>query len=205
MQVPVFSPDSESNSLQLDEKIFSVAFNEPLVHQLIVRYSAGGRSGTRAQKNRAAVRGGGIKPWRQKGSGRARAGTIRSPLWRGGGKIFPATTQDFSQKMNKKAYCQGMRSIFSELLRQNRLHIIRDFQVPTPKTKEFLTYLERFSVKKPVLILTHEMDKNVYLGSRNVPGVEVQSAKQVNPHSLVKHESVLMTVDAVRHVEEWLV
>lgn len=205
MQVPVFYPDSETDSLQLNEKIFSVAFNEPLVHQLIVGYGAGARSGTRAQKNRAAVRGGGIKPWRQKGSGRARAGTIRSPLWRGGGKVFPATTQDFSQKMNKKAYSKGMCAIFSELLRQNRLRVIRDFQIPTPKTKDFLAYLERFSVQKPVLILTNQMDKNVHLGSRNVPGVEVQLAKHVGPHALVKHESVLITVDALHHVEERLV
>lgn len=211
MQVSVFSPGTESaaagttaEGVQLADKVFAAEFNEPLVHQLVVSYAAGGRLGTRAQKNRSAVRGGGIKPWRQKGTGRARAGTIRSPLWRGGGKIFPAATQDFSQKVNRKAYRQGIRSIFSELLRQNRLHIISDFQVESPKTKNFLANFARYGVAKPALLLMRELDERICLSSRNVPGVEVQEVRQINPLSLIKSESVLMTLDAARDVEEWL-
>lgn len=211
MQVSVFSPGEASattetgaNYIELNEKVFSVAFNEPLVHQLVESYAAGGRLGTRAQKNRAAVRGGGIKPWRQKGTGRARAGTIRSPLWRGGGRVFPATTQDFSQKINTKSYRQGMRSIFSELLRQNRLRVIGDFQVSTPKTKDFLNTLEPYAVKKPLLLLMKGPDKNIYLSSRNLSLVEVKEVKRVDPISLIKSETVLMTPGAVQQVEEWL-
>ncbi len=182
---------------------FGVQFNEPLVHQVVTAYLAGGRSGTRAQKNRSAVRGGGTKPWRQKGTGRARVGTIRSPLWRGGGKIFPATTRDFSQKVNRKMYRAAMRSIISELVRQDRLWICDELSVTAPKTQELHTKLKRLGAED-ILIVQETVDANLALSARNLYRVTVCSVKQLNPVQLIGHERVAMTSGCVKQVEEWL-
>jgi large subunit ribosomal protein L4 len=193
-------PQSE---LQVSDKAFAADFNEPLVHQVVVAYQAGGRSGTRAQKNRAAVRGGGRKPWAQKGTGRARAGTIRSPLWRGGGKTFPATTADFSQKVNKKMHRAALRAILSELLRQDRLMAIDDFTMETPKTKALVEKLNKLGAND-ALIVTQDMDQNLYLSARNLHRVNVCNVAAVDPVSLIRHKKVIMTVAAVKRFEELL-
>jgi len=193
-------PQSE---LQVSDKAFAADFNEPLVHQVVVAYQAGGRSGTRAQKNRAAVRGGGRKPWAQKGTGRARAGTIRSPLWRGGGKTFPATTADFSQKVNKKMHRAALRAILSELLRQDRLMAIDDFTMETPKTKALVEKLNKLGAND-ALIVTQDMDQNLYLSARNLHRVDVCNVAAVDPVSLIRHKKVIMTVAAVKRFEELL-
>jgi len=192
-----------SKDLEVSATTFGRDFNEALVHQVVVAYLAGARSGTRAQKTRAEVRGGGAKPWRQKGTGRARAGTIRSPLWRGGGKIFAAKPQDHSQKVNKKMYRGAMQAILSELVRQDRLVIVEDLGMTQPKTKDLLTKLASLGLKD-VLIVTGQWDANLYLSARNVPKVDVQQAPNIDPVSLMKYEKVLMTVDALRKLEEVL-
>jgi len=189
--------------LQVSDTAFAADFNEPLVHQVVVAYQAGGRSGTRAQKNRAAVRGGGKKPWAQKGTGRARAGTIRSPLWRGGGKTFPAATADFSQKVNKKMHRAALRAILSELLRQDRLMTIDDFTIETPKTKALVEKLNKLGADD-ALIVTQNMDQNLYLSARNLHRVNVCNVAGVDPVSLIRHKKVIMTVAAVKRFEELL-
>ncbi len=194
---------SKTNSVQVSATTFGRDFNEALVHQVITAYLAGARSGTRGQKTRAEVRGGGAKPWRQKGTGRARAGTIRSPLWRSGGKVFAATNQDHSQKVNKKMYRGAMQSILSELVRQGRLMIVENLEIKQPKTKELMTKLKDFGLQE-ALIVTGEWDSNLYLSARNVPNVDVRRAPDVDPVSLVKFEKVIMTVDAIRKFEEVL-
>lgn len=194
---------SKTHSVQVSATTFGRDFNEALVHQVITAYLAGARSGTRGQKTRAEVRGGGAKPWRQKGTGRARAGTIRSPLWRGGGKVFAATNQDHSQKVNKKMYRGAMQSILSELVRQGRLMIVENLEIKQPKTKELITKLKDFGLQE-ALIVTGEWDSNLYLSARNVPNVDVRRAPDVDPVSLVKFEKVIMTVDAIRKFEEVL-
>lgn len=191
------------SELQVSDTAFAADFNEPLVHQVVVAYQAGGRSGTRAQKNRAAVRGGGKKPWAQKGTGRARAGTIRSPLWRGGGKTFPATTADFSQKVNKKMHRAALRAILSELLRQDRLMTIDDFTIETPKTKALVQKLNKLGADD-ALIVTQNMDQNLYLSARNLHRVNVCNVAGVDPVSLIRHKKVIMTVAAVKRFEELL-
>ncbi|HRE32534.1 MAG TPA: 50S ribosomal protein L4, partial [Candidatus Berkiella sp.] len=157
-----------TNSIDVSEVTFGRDFNEPLVHQVVVALMAGARAGTKKQKTRAEVRGGGAKPWRQKGTGRARAGTIRSPLWRKGGVIFAATPRDHSQKVNKKMYRGAMSSILSELVRQERLHAVNEFSVDQPKTKVLLDKLKEFNLDR-VLIVVDKLDENLYLSSRNVP------------------------------------
>lgn len=194
---------SKSSAVQVSATTFGRDFNEALVHQVITAYLAGGRSGTRGQKTRAEVRGGGAKPWRQKGTGRARAGTIRSPLWRGGGKVFAATPQDHSQKVNKKMYRGAMQSILSELVRQDRLIVVENIEIMQPKTKELLAKLKELGLQE-ALIVTGEWDSNLYLSARNVPKVDVRRAPDVDPVSLVKFEKVIMTVDAIRKFEEVL-
>lgn len=190
--------------LEVSEAVFGVRFNESLVHQIVVAYQAAGRQGTRAQKNRSAVRGGGTKPWRQKGTGRARAGTIRSPLWRGGGKIFPASPADnFDQKVNKKMHRGALRSILSELLRQDRLLTIDDFSMTQPKTKDLVSKLTQLGTTD-VLIVTENHDNNLALAARNLPYVEVCNAAAADPVSLIRHEKVLMTRDAAKRFEELL-
>lgn len=187
--------------VSLAEKVFGCEFNEPLIHQVVVAYAAGARAGTRGQKSRSEVRGGGKKPWRQKGTGRARAGTIRSPLWRGGGKTFAAKPQNYTQKVNKKMYIAALRSIFSELLRQNRLVLTESFVVAKPKTQEVLKQLFELGLKN-VLIITDSVEKNLYLATRNLFKVGVSDVEGINPMSLVKYDNVLLTLPALRQIEE---
>ena len=166
------------SALKVSDAVFGADYNEALIHQAVVAYQAGARQGTRGQKNRSAVSGGGAKPWRQKGTGRARAGTSRSPIWRGGGKTFPAVTQDFSQKMNRKAYRSAIRSILSELVRQERLVVADDFKVEEPKTKQLVAKMKDLRLDD-VLIVTHELDENLILASRNLYHVGILEAQEI--------------------------
>jgi large subunit ribosomal protein L4 len=190
-------------ALSVNEAAFGREFNEALIHQVVVAYMAAGRAGTKAQKTRSEVSGGGQKPFRQKGTGRARAGTIRSPLWRHGGVIFAAKPRDFSQKVNKKMYQGAIRSILSELARQERLIVVPALTLDTPKTKDLVAKLAELGAND-ALIVTSEVTENLYLAARNLPQVDVRDVKGVDPVSLLRHGHVLMTVDAVRAVEEWL-
>ncbi len=196
---------SGQTKIDVSANTFGRDFNEALVHQVITAYMAGGRAGTRAQKTRAEVSGGGIKPWAQKGTGRARAGTIRSPLWRTGGIIFAAKPQDFTQKVNRKMYRGAMSSILSELVRLNRLMIVKEAELvaKTPKTKDLLKKLESFGVNEALLIVK-DWNANLYLASRNLSKVEVCEVKKIDPVSLVKYKTVVITEDAVRQIEEVL-
>lgn len=194
---------ANGSALKVSEAIFGADYNEALIHQAVVAYQAGARQGTRGQKNRSAVSGGGAKPWRQKGTGRARAGTSRSPIWRGGGKTFPATTQDFSQKMNRKAYRSAMRSILSELVRQERLVVSDDVKVSEPKTKQLVAKMKELNVED-VLLVTHEFDENLALASRNLYHVGILEAEEINPVSLIGFDKVVMTSEAVKQIEEKL-
>lgn len=193
----------EKKDVTVADGAFARDFNEALVHQAVVAHMAGARAGTKAQKTRSQVRGGGKKPWRQKGTGRARAGTIRSPLWRGGGKIFAASTRSFEQKLNKKMYRAAMASIFSELLRQERLVVVDSFTVAEPKTKALIAALQALDVTSGVVILS-EFDANVFLGVRNLPHVDVLTVSGLNPVSLVGADKVVITVAALKQVEGWL-
>jgi len=192
-----------TGTVEVADATFGKEFNEALVHQVVTAYLAGGRQGTRAQKNRSDVRGGGKKPWRQKGTGRARAGTIRSPLWRSGGVTFAARPQDFSQKVNRKMYRAAMRSILSELVRQERLVAIEEFSVEAPKTKQVAAKLKELNLEK-VLIVTEEVDETLYLAARNLPHVDVVDVAAADPVSLVAFDKVLVTVSALRKFEEKL-
>ncbi len=204
MKLNVVNESGKSKSdIEVSDVVFAAQFNESLIHQVVTAYQAGGRQGTRAQKNRAAVRGGGAKPWAQKGTGRARAGTIRSPIWRGGGRTFPAQTRNFSQKVNKKMYRAAMRSILSELVRQDRLVTVDTLQMDAPGTKGLVAKLSKLGASN-VLILTAEDDRNLSLSARNVPGVAVASANHVDPVSLIRHEKVVVTADALKRIEESL-
>ena len=189
--------------IKVSESTFGRDFSEALVHQVVTAYLAGGRAGTKAQKNRSAVRGGGRKPFRQKGTGRARAGTIRSPIWRGGGKTFAATPRDHSQKVNKKMYRGAMQAILSELVRQERLIVVDSLEVKEPGTKALISRLTDLGFETG-LIVTNELDENVYLSSRNVPGVYTLDVSGIDPVSLVAADKVIMTVDAVEKIQEWL-
>jgi len=193
----------KNSKVDLADSSFGVAFNEPLVHQVVTAYLAGARAGTKAQKTRSQVRGGGAKPWRQKGTGRARAGTIRSPIWTGGGRAFAARPRDFSQKVNRKMYRGAMRSVLSELIRQERLLLTEKFGVSAPKTKELKTKLDELQVKN-VLIVVEGFDENLCLAARNLVHVDVLEADTVDPVSLVGHENVVMTVAAAKLLEERL-
>ena len=187
-------------SVELADASFAAPFNEPLVHQVVVAYMAGARAGTKAQKTRAEVRGGGAKPWRQKGTGRARHGSTRSPIWVGGGRAFAARPRNFDQKVNRKMYRGALRSILSELVRQDRLVLTETFAVSAPKTKEFVAKLADFGVTKG-LVVVEGFDMNLWLAARNVPNVEVVDASSVDPVSLVAAERVVMTVPAARILE----
>jgi large subunit ribosomal protein L4 len=190
-------------ALEVSDATFGREFNEALVHQVVVAFGAGARQGTKAQKTRAEVRGGGKKPWRQKGTGRARAGTIRSPIWVGGGRAFAAKPRDFEQKVNKKMYRGALKSILSELVRQERLIVVENFSVEAPKTKELLLKLNELELKD-VLIVTAEVDENLFLASRNLYKVDVRDVQGIDPVSLIAFEKVLMTVEAVKQLEEAL-
>ncbi|WP_108447072.1 50S ribosomal protein L4 [Halomonas denitrificans] len=192
-----------AGAVEVSDATFGKEFNEALVHQVVTAYLAGGRQGTRAQKNRSDVRGGGKKPWRQKGTGRARAGTIRSPIWRSGGVTFAARPQDHSQKVNRKMYRAAMRSILSELVRQERLVAVDAFTVEAPKTKQLVAKLEELGLEK-ALIVTEEVDENLYLAARNIPNVDVVDVAAADPVSLVAFDKVLVTVSALRKFEEKL-
>jgi len=191
------------NAIKVSEAIFGRDFSEALVHQVVTAYLAGGRAGTKAQKTRSDVRGGGRKPWRQKGTGRARAGTIRSPLWRGGGATFAARPQDHSQKVNRKMYRGALQAILSELVRQERLIVLDTFDVSSPKTSELLAQLATHDFAKG-LIITPEIEGNLFLASRNIPGIYALDVASLDPVSLVAADKVIMTVDAVKKIEEWL-
>ncbi|MDH3787637.1 MAG: 50S ribosomal protein L4 [Xanthomonadales bacterium] len=189
--------------IKVSESTFGREFSEALVHQVVTAYLAGGRAGTKAQKNRSAVRGGGRKPFRQKGTGRARAGTIRSPIWRGGGRTFAATPRDHSQKVNKKMYRGAMQAILSELVRQERLVVVGSFEVKEPRTGALISQLAELGFETG-LIVTNELDENVYLASRNIPGVYTLDVSGIDPVSLVAADKVIMTVEAVEKIQEWL-
>ena len=194
---------ASGGTVTVSEVAFGKDFNEPLVHQVVTAFLAGARQGSKAQKNRAAVSGGGRKPWRQKGTGRARAGTIRSPLWRSGGKTFAAEPRDFSQKVNRKMYRGALRCIFSELVRQERLVVVDEFNIDSPKTKQVASKLKDLELSS-VLIVTSEVDENLYLAARNLPKVDIRDASGVDPVSLIAFEKVLVTVPALKQLEEAL-
>ena len=194
---------ASKNSVELSDGNFGRDFNETLVHQVVTAYLAAARAGTKAQKSRSAVRGGGAKPFRQKGTGRARAGTIRSPLWRSGGTTFAAVPRDYEQKVNKKMYRAAIRSILSELVRQERMIVVDKFSVDAPKTKMLAEKLKAMDVSN-VLIVGSEIDDNLFLSARNLPHVDVVEAKRVDPVNLVRFEKVIMTVAAVSALEEML-
>jgi large subunit ribosomal protein L4 len=189
--------------IKVSEATFGRDFSEALVHQVVTAYLAGGRAGTKAQKNRSAARGGGKKPWRQKGTGRARAGTIRSPIWRGGGRTFAATPRDHSQKVNRKMYRGAMQAILSELVRQDRLLVVDSLEIAESRTAVLLDKLSELGFETG-LIVTNELDENVYLASRNVPGVYTVDVSGIDPVGLVAADKVIMTVDAVEKIQEWL-
>ena len=191
------------NAIKVSEATFGRDFSEPLVHQVVTAYMAGARAGTKAQKNRSDVRGGGRKPFRQKGTGRARAGTIRSPLWRGGGRTFAARPRDHAQKVNRKMYRGAIQAILSELVRQDRLVVLDSIELSAPKTSELLAKLSQHGFEKG-LIVTPEVEGNLFLASRNIPNVYVLDVASLDPVSLVAADKVVMTVDAVKKIEEWL-
>ena len=192
---------ASTKSITVSDEAFGKEFNESLIHQVVTAYMAGARAGTRAHKNRSAVRGGGAKPFRQKGTGRARAGTIRSPLWRGGGKTFASVTQDHSQKVNKKMYRGAMRSILSELIRQDRLVAVDTFAVDAPKTKVLNDQLSAMGLGN-VLLVTAAEDTSLTLAARNLKSVAITEARHIDPVCLIGFEKVLMTADAIKQVEE---
>ena len=190
-------------AVELSDTAFGREFNEALVHQVVTAYLAGARQGTRAQKTRAEVSGGGIKPWRQKGTGRARAGSIRSPIWRAGGRAFAAKPQDWSQKVNRKMYRGAMQCILAELIRQERLILVEELSVSGPKTKELIAKLGELNASR-ALIVTKEVDENLYLAARNIPHVNVLDTSEVDPVSLIAFDKVIMTVEAAKQFEEAL-
>jgi len=204
VDLAVISMDGrKAGAVALSENAFSQEFNEALVHQVVTAYLAGGRSGSKAQKTRSEVRGGGTKPWRQKGTGRARAGTIRSPLWRSGGTTFAARPRGYRQKVNRKAYRQALRSILSELLRQKRLHVVKELSLAEPKTRDLAAILKKLDLGD-VLLVTHDLDRNLALAARNLPYVEICEVRDANPLSLIRHQNVLMTTEALKQFEERL-
>ena len=190
-------------SVELAETAFAREYNEALVHQVVVAFMAAGRQGSRAQKNRSAVSGGGKKPWRQKGTGRARAGTTRSPIWRSGGVTFAAQPQDHSTKVNRKMYRGALRCIVSELIRQQRLVAVESFSVQAPKTKALLAQLKDLELSN-ALIITEEVDENLFLAARNVKAVDVRDVDAIDPVSLISYDKVLITVPALKKLEEVL-
>ena len=193
----------ESGSVDVAEAAFGVAYNQSLIHQVVTAYLAGARAGTKAQKNRAAVRGGGTKPWNQKGTGRARAGTIRSPIWVGGGRTFAAQPRDHSQKVNKKMYRAALRSMLSELVRQDRLVVVESLELEAPKTKLLATRLKALELPN-VQILNEAFDEKLFLAARNLPHVGICDAASIDPVVLIRFEKVLVTLPALKLLEERL-
>lgn len=191
-------------TLELADVTFGAEFNQSLVHQVVTAFQATGRQGTKAQKNRAAVRGGGAKPWKQKGTGRARAGTSRSPIWVGGGRTFAAQPRDYSQKVNRKMYRAAMRSILSELVRQDRLVVVDQIKIDEPRTKLLAAKLDELKVGRNVLILVESYKTKVCLAARNMPHVDVLDLREVNPVSLIRFDKVVATEAALKALEERL-
>ena len=202
MKIELLS-NSKNKDISVSNDVFSKEFNESLVHQAVVSFMASSRQGSAKQKNRSEVRGGGKKPYRQKGTGRARAGTIRSPIWRGGGVTFASRPRNFTKKINKKMYRAAIKSIFSELVRQNRLVAIEKPVLEKPKTKEIANFLNEFSLSK-VLIIMDELDTNLYLSARNIPNVDVITVREINPINLLKPQKVAVTSEALKLIEEWI-
>ncbi len=205
LALPPSEEGADNATVQVSAAVFGGAFNEPLVHQAVVAYLAGGRQGSKAQKSRSDVRGGGRKPWRQKGSGRARAGTIRSPLWRGGGRTFAARPQDHSVRLNRKMYRGALRSIIAELIRQQRILAVPPsfLSLDAPKTKLLVAKLASLDIAE-ALIVVAEVDQDLYLAARNLVGIELIAVDALNPVALVRHERVLIAVDALERLEERL-
>lgn len=204
MELQVTSAGGKAGkNITVSDESFAREYNEPLIHQVVTAYLAAGRSGTHAQKTRSQVRGGGRKPYAQKGTGQARAGTIRSPLWRGGGKIFAAVTQDYSQKVNKKMYRAALSSIISELVRQGRLMVIEDLSLSAPKTKELVAKMTAMGLVDALLV-TEQTDANLTLASRNIHRVNTCAVSEINPVSLIKQEKVLITPGAIKKLQEML-
>jgi large subunit ribosomal protein L4 len=202
MELKLINDKGAAGTVAAKDEIFGRDFNEALIHQLVVSYAANARTGSRKQKDRGEVRHSTKKPWRQKGTGRARAGMTSSPLWRGGGKIFPNTPdENFTQKVNRKMYRAGMASILSQLAREDRIRVVDEFKVDQPKTKLLAQKVKSMGLAE-VLVITDEMDSNLTLSSRNLPNVEVIAAKQANPVSLVRYPTVLLTKRAVAKLEE---
>ncbi|MGI9342774.1 MAG: 50S ribosomal protein L4 [Gammaproteobacteria bacterium] len=190
-------------SVEVSDTTFGADYNEALIHQVVTAHRAHARKGSKRQKNRSDARGGGAKPWRQKGTGRARAGTIRSPIWVGGGRAFAARPRDYSQKVNRKMYRAAMRAIVSELIRQDRLVVVDSIAVEQPKTRELVSQLQELSLNH-VLIMVDEYDQNLCLAARNLPWVDVLDLREINPVSLIRYEKVLATKAAVEKLEERL-
>ncbi|VAW40458.1 LSU ribosomal protein L4p (L1e) [hydrothermal vent metagenome] len=193
----------KKSKVEVSDEVFNRDYSEALVHQVVTAYLAGGRAGTKAQKNRSAVRGGGRKPFKQKGTGRARAGTIRSPIWVGGGKTFAASPKDHSQKVNKKMYRAGMKSIISELTRSQRMIFVNSIAIKTGKTKEAVKFLAKHQVNKGMIVMD-ELSAEVMLATRNIPNIYVTDVRSLDPVSLVSSDKVIMTAAAAQKVEEWL-
>jgi len=203
MELSIATPEGAKGTVEVSDATFGREFNEDLVHQAVVAYLAGARQGTRAQKNRSDVSGGGKKPWRQKGTGRARAGTIRSPIWRSGGVTFAARPQDHSVKINRKMYRAAMQSILAELVRQERLVVVEEFTVDAPKTKSMVAKLATLGLTE-ALIVTEEVSENLYLSARNLHKVDVRDVSAIDPVSLVGHDKVVVTVPVLKKIEEML-
>jgi large subunit ribosomal protein L4 len=192
-----------SNTLSVNDSVFDAAYNEALIHQIVTAYMAAGRAGTKAQKTKGMVSGGGRKPWKQKGTGQARAGSNRSPLWRGGGKTHAAVPRDFTQKVNKKMYRGAIRSIVSELARQGHLLVTDSFAVEAPKTQSLLAKLGQIGAQD-ILIVTDNVDTNLFLSARNLPHVDVLDVEALNPLALLSFQKVLITSPAIKKLEAWL-
>ena len=192
-----------SGSVDVQDAAFGVEFNEALVHQVVSAYLAGGRAGTKAQKNRSTARGGGAKPWRQKGTGRARVGTIRSPIWVGGGRAFAAQPRSYEQKVNKKMYRAALRSVLSELVRQDRLVVVKELALEAPKTRMLAKKLKELDLDS-VLILNEAFDENIFLAARNLRNVGICDAASIDPVVLIRFEKVLVTLPALKIIEERL-
>lgn len=203
MELSIATPSGSGGTLTVSDAAFGGEFNQDLVHQAVTAVLAGARQGSRAQKTRAEVSGGGKKPWRQKGTGRARAGTISSPIWRSGGVTFAAKQQDHGQKLNRKMYRAALRSIFSELVRQDRLVVVESFDMEVPKTKTLVEKLDQLGMRE-VLILTEEVNEKLYLSARNLHKVDVRDAAGLDPVSLIRFEKVMVTVAALRKIEGML-
>jgi len=205
MELGIIGAKGSENKITVSDANFAAEFNEGLVHQVVTAYMAGGRAGTKAQKSRSEVRGGGKKPWRQKGTGRARAGTIRSPIWRSGGVTFAAKPRNYEQKVNRKMYRAAFKSILSELVRQERLIVVDAIKLTQPKTRELISTLKQYKIDQDVLIVTNDMDPALELAGRNIHTVGICHSNELGPVQLLQFEKVVMTADAIRALEDRLV